>query len=291
MRSYIIFLFLLAVKLAGKLCFRVRLEWIDKPADPWSDHRILALLNHTSLFEPVLLAAAPNRLLWQVAAHGVLPVADKTVARPIVGRFFKLVAQHVVPVTRERDGTWADVLSRVHDPKALVVILPEGRMMRRTGLDAHGNRMTVRGGIADIIENVPEGRIFLVYSEGLHHVHAPGDRFPRLFQRVRIRAELLDLPSYRAALADVGDGTSFKAAVVSDLTRRRDAHCFHGHDRRDARDSSARPDGSTPPSTGSAETNGLPPSVGTEAPRIAVEKDQTDLARVLDVGDGVPIED
>ncbi len=270
MRSYVIFLLLFAVKVAGKLFFRVRFEWIREPEDPWSDHRILALLNHTSLFEPVLLAAAPNRLIWQVAAHGVLPVADKTVARPIVGRFFKLVAHHVVPVTRERDGTWADVLSRVHDEKALVVILPEGRMMRRTGLDAKGNPMTVRGGIADIIESVPKGRLFLVYSEGLHHVHAPGDRFPRLFQRVRIRAELLDIPSYREGLEEAVAATSFKAAVVDDLTRRRDAHCYHDD---------------------SPETDSLPPSIRSEAPRVATQKHEADLASVPDVGDGVSIED
>ena len=59
---------------------------------------------------PVLAAIAPNRMLWKMAACGVLPVADKTLARPIVGRFFRFIARHVVRVTRERDETWADVL-------------------------------------------------------------------------------------------------------------------------------------------------------------------------------------
>ena len=162
----------------------MRLEFVREVDDPWTGLRVVALLNHTSLFEPVVTAIASNRLLWQIAAHGVLPVADKTLARPIVGRLFRLIARHVVRVTRQRDETWAEVLERLHDEEALIVILPEGRMKRRTGLDLDGNPMTIRGGIADILESVPDGRLFIGYSGGLHHVHAPGDRFPRLFRRV-----------------------------------------------------------------------------------------------------------
>ena len=126
-------------------------KFVREVDDPWTGLRVVALLDHTSLFEPVMTAIASNRLLWQIAAHGVLPVADKTLARPIVGRFFRFIARHVVRVTRRRDETWADVLERLHDAKALLVILPEGRMKRRTGLDLDGNPMTIRGGIADII--------------------------------------------------------------------------------------------------------------------------------------------
>lgn len=224
MRSQLSFLLLLAVKTKSRILFRIRLEWLAKPPDPWADLRILAILNHTSLFEPIFAAVAPNRLLWQIAAHGVVPVADKTLNRPLVGRFFRLVARHVVSITRERDQTWQTVLGRIHDPEALIVILPEGRMKRRTGLDLHGNPMTIRGGIADILEAVPEGRLLLAYSGGLHHIHAPGDRWPRLFRRADLRLEIIDIAAYRRALAG-GDAESFKAAVIEDLTRRRDEHC------------------------------------------------------------------
>lgn len=219
------FLLLLAVKLASRASFRVRLEWIADDPDPWSDLRVLALLNHTSLFEPVFAALAPNRLLGQIAAHGVAPIADKTANRPLVGRFFRFVAHQVVPITRERDHTWAEFLRCIEDPRALIVILPEGRMKRRTGLDAQGNPMTIRGGIADILLGVPDGRLLLGYSQGLHHVHAPGDRWPRLFRRVRLRAEILDIPAYRSRLLERYGREGFKAAVVADLTRRRDEHC------------------------------------------------------------------
>jgi len=225
MRSYVVFLLLLVVKLASRAFFRVRLEWIEVREDPWSDLRVLAMLHHTSLFEPVFAAVAPNRLLWQIAAHGVVPIADKTARRPLVGRFFRFVARHVVPVTRERDHTWTEFLARMEDARALIVILPEGRMMRRTGLDAQGNAMTIRGGIADILLGVPGGRLLLAYSQGLHHVHAPGDRWPHLFRRVRLRAEVVDIHAYRSALLERHGAEGFKAAVIADLTRRRDACC------------------------------------------------------------------
>ena len=86
MRSCAVFLLLLAIKAASRLLFRVRPEFVREVDDPWAGLRVVALLNHTSLFEPVLAAVAPNRLLWRIAAHGVVPVADKTLARPIVGR-------------------------------------------------------------------------------------------------------------------------------------------------------------------------------------------------------------
>lgn len=226
---------LLAIKGLSRLLFRFDVGWVGEPPDdPWDGIRILAILNHTSLFEPILAGAAPRRLLRQVARHGVAPIATKTARRPLVGRFYRLVARQVIPITRERDETWEAVLARVDDPEATVVILPEGRMRRRTGLDADGEPLTIRGGIADILEAVPDGRMLLVYSGGLHHVHAPGDRCLRPFRTVRLRLELVRIAEYRAARAAEGAGKAadageaadgFKAAVIADLTRRRDLHC------------------------------------------------------------------
>lgn len=226
MRSYIVFLLLFSIKVAGKAFCRVRLEWVREADEPWAGLRVIALLNHTSLFEPVFLAAVPNRLLWQLATHGVLPLADKTAARPILGRLFLLITKHVVPVTRERDDTWEEVLRQVRDPEAVLLILPEGRMMRRTGLDREGNPMTVRGGIADILRAMPDGRLFIAYSGGLHHIQAPGERFPRPFRRAWLGAEVVDIEEYRGELGGSECAESFKAAVIEDMTRRRDTYCY-----------------------------------------------------------------
>jgi hypothetical protein len=221
-RAVAVFLVLLAVKLVSRLFYRQDFRFVgDLPSDPWRRIRVVAFLNHTSLYEPIFAGGAPLGFLWRLARHGVVPAAQKTLDRPLVGLLFRFVARNVVAITRERDHTWAAVLGRIH-PDSMVVILPEGRMKRRGGLDAQGQPMTVRGGIADILAAVPEGRMLLAYSAGLHHVQAPGERFPRLFKTVRMRLELLEIADYRRSLAARGD---FKEAVKEDLERRRDHHC------------------------------------------------------------------
>jgi hypothetical protein len=224
-RAYLVFLILLGVKLAARIFYRVEMEWIgDPPPDRWRHHRIVALLNHTSLYEPVFVAEVPNGFLWRLARHGMAPIAAKTADRAVVGRFLGLLAQNVIPITRERDETWSEVLRRI-DPDAMVVILPEGRMKRANGLDSEGRPMTVRGGIADILASIGEGRMLLAYSGGLHHIQAPGERNPRVFQKVRMRLELMDIGTYREQRMAVYGPSGFKKAVAEDLERRRDLYC------------------------------------------------------------------
>ena len=226
MRSLISFFVLLSVKYLSKIFFRFKVEWVgERPENPWSDLRILAVLHHTSLYEPILVGAAENAMLWRVARYGVLPVAAKTMRRT-VGLFFRLLANRVVVVTRKKDHTWQKVLDAVEgDSTALLLILPEGRMMRPNGLDANGQPMTVRGGIADIIRSIPSGRMLLVYSGGLHHIQAPGELLPRPFKTVRLRLELVDIASYREELMAQAGEDGFKRAVIQDMERRRDTHC------------------------------------------------------------------
>ncbi len=223
-RSMAVFSLLLFLKYLGKLFFRHDIGWIgDTPRDPWKGIRLVAFLNHTSLFEPLFLGGLPNRFVWRIAAHGVIPAADKTTGRPLVGLLYKFVAHHVIPITRERDHTWFAVLSKI-DPKSMVVIAPEGRMKRATGLDVRGNPMTVRGGIADVLLAVDSGRMLFAYSGGLHHVQVPG-RIPNLFKTVRMRIENLEIGSYIAEQMAKGGPEQFKRNVIRDLEQRRDAYC------------------------------------------------------------------
>jgi 1-acyl-sn-glycerol-3-phosphate acyltransferase len=217
---------LLLVKLLSRLFYRHESGWVGDPGDdPWGgDVRICAILHHTSLYEPVFAAVAPNRFLKRIAREGVIPIADKTLERPLVGQFFRWVAADVVPVTRQRDETWREVVRHV-GPGKVVLLLPEGRMKRTSGLDFEGKPMTVRGGIADLIDAVGGGWMLLAYSGGLHHVQAPGERLPRLFQTVRMNLELVDLAGYRAELhARMLPDESFRRVVVRDLERRRDLY-------------------------------------------------------------------
>jgi len=226
LRDYLVFTILLLIKVFGRLFYRQEVRWLgDPPPDRWHHHRLVAVLNHTSLYEALFAAVCPLSFLWRIARHGVIPIARKTADRAVVGRFYGLIAKRVISITRERDESWREVLRQI-DPDAMVVILPEGRMKRASGLDSEGKPMTVRGGVADILETIGEGRMLLAYSGGLHHIHTPGDRFPRLFKTIRVNLELLDIETYREErMAEAGTPRGFKRAVVDDMERRRDAHC------------------------------------------------------------------
>lgn len=200
------------------------MRWIgDVLPNPWHKPRVVALLNHTSLWEPIFVGIVPGSFIWRLARHGVLPAAEKTINRPIVGILFRFVAHQVIAISRLRDHTWYTVLQKI-DPDSMVLILPEGRMKRANGLDSAGNPMTVRGGIFDVLDAIGEGRMIVAYSGGLHHVQIPGQTIPRLFRKVRINLEVLDIKSYLDAhRAD--DYEQFKRNIRMDLERRRDENC------------------------------------------------------------------
>jgi hypothetical protein len=172
----------------------------------------------------VFLGGVPNSFLRRAAFHGVVPAADKTIERPLVGMLFSMIAAHVIPISRQRDNTWFEVLRKI-DPESMVIILPEGRMMRKNGLDSNGQPMTVRGGIADVIDAIGEGRMLVAYSGGLHHVQAPGEHVPRVFEKVRMNLEVIDIGSYVAELMNGRSPEQLKRAVRDDFERRRDENC------------------------------------------------------------------
>jgi 1-acyl-sn-glycerol-3-phosphate acyltransferase len=221
LRSAFVFSVLSVLRFVSKLFYRYDFSFIGPtPPDPWGDIRVVIFLNHTSLFEPIFLGVVPSRFLWRLAAHGVIPAADKTTDRPLVGFIYKLVAHHVIAITRQRDDTWFQVLRKI-DPDSMVVIAPEGRMKRANGLDLHGKPMSVRGGVADILQAVKSGRMLVAYSGGLHHVQIPG-HMPRPFKTVSMRVENLEIADYIAEIVARGGEADFKKTVMKDLDSRRD---------------------------------------------------------------------
>lgn len=223
-KAVITFVLLVGVRTTARIFFKLKNEWIGGEPDNYAlNTRIVAILNHTSLYEPLIAGYAQYRLLWKFARHGVLPVAEKTMKRRI-GLFFRLLVRHPIVITRQRDKTWYNVLNKVGS-KAITIILPEGRMKRATGLDSEGREMTVRGGIADILEALPDGRLLVVYSGGLHHIQVPGELLPTPFKTIRCRMEMIDIPSYKEDLKRDYPDFNFRRAVVADLTRRRDEYC------------------------------------------------------------------
>jgi hypothetical protein len=223
-RSAIVFTLLFSLKILSRTFYRHDWEWVGTVLpNPWKRLRLVVFLNHTSLFEPVFLGVPPGSFIWRLARRGVVPAADKTTDRPLVGVIFRFIAHEVIPITRQRDDTWAQVLSTI-EPDSMVAIAPEGRMKRANGLDLHGRQMTVRGGVADILLAMKEGRMLLAYSGGLHHVQVPG-HVPNVFKTVRLRVEVLEIADYVREMMQDGGEEQFKRNVIRDMERRRDLYC------------------------------------------------------------------
>lgn len=225
MRKKLVYSLLLSVKNVSRLFYGYDISWVgDVPPNPWKNLRLVVFLNHTSLFEPLFVGWFPNHFLRRIAYNGLMPIASKALRRPIMGHFFNLVVGNVVSITRKKDHTWDAVFDRLATD-SMVIIMPEGRMKRKNGLDKHGKPMTVRGGIADLLQSIPSGRMLLTYSGGLHHIQAPGQPLPCVFKTMRMRLENIDIAGYRDSLLRRCGGPDFKKGVVRDLESRRDLYC------------------------------------------------------------------
>lgn len=152
----------------------------------------------------------------------VAPGADKTLNRPIVGKIWKLMGPGIYSITRKRDKTWRKFMQAIHN-RSVIVIAAEGRMKRPNGLDLHGRPMTVRAGVADVLEHLQDGNILVVYSGGLHHVQKPGEGLPHLFKTLKLNIEVLDIDQYKARFNT--EGIQWKKDVVKDMQLRLENNC------------------------------------------------------------------
>lgn len=223
MRRLIAFLILLSAKFFSLIFYRANYKWLGEiPKNPWKDIKLMIFLNHTSLFEPLYCQILPIRYLWYLAGHFSIPGADITLNRPIVGKFWKLMIPNITPISRKRDSSWSHYLSSIR-PEDVVMIAPEGRMKRPNGLDKFGSPMTVKGGVADIIHKMESGRMLICLSGGLHHVQAPGEKFPRLFKKIKMNLSYIDIKNYKEKFPK--SQRESKIAIVADLQRRLEQDC------------------------------------------------------------------
>ncbi|PIQ29232.1 hypothetical protein COW36_17400 [bacterium (Candidatus Blackallbacteria) CG17_big_fil_post_rev_8_21_14_2_50_48_46] len=180
----------------SRIFYRFEVSWVKTPpANVWKNIRVFAFLNHTSLLEPLFLGAFPPSFLWDAASRTRVPGADKTMNRPIVGRFYKFFSPQTISISRKRDESW-DLFLEGITPEVMVALAPEGRMMRANGLDSEGKPMSVRGGIADILQKIGHGKMMLGYSGGLHHVNIPGQKKVKLFKKLQICFEIVEIAEY-----------------------------------------------------------------------------------------------
>jgi hypothetical protein len=223
MQRLIGFFILAKVKIFSSLFYRGKFQWITAaPENPWSKAKLMVFLNHTSLFEPLFIQMLSFKFLWEMAGRLNVPGADVTLNRPIVGRFWKLMLPNIAAVTRKKDDSWNNYLQSIK-PDSLIIIAPEGRMKRPNGLDRFGKPMTVRGGVADIIEVLDEGAMIVCLSGGLHHVQAPGQHFPRLFKTIHMNLAYFDLKEYKESFS--GNHRERKIKITQDLQRRLENDC------------------------------------------------------------------
>lgn len=225
MRVLISFFILSTVKIIGLIFYKTEDKWLTvEGKDKWDSIRYIVFLNHTSLFEPLYVSMVPFSFLWRLSRKMVAPGADKTLNRPIVGKFWKFLSPGMISISRKRDNTWKEFMNAIEE-RSVIIIAPEGRMKRPNGLDLSGKKMTVRGGVADILENLNEGNMLIAYSGGLHHVQKPGEHFPRLFKTIKMNLEQLDIQKYKSQF-DV-TGRAWKKAVVDDMQRRLETNPPH----------------------------------------------------------------
>ncbi|EAT12257.1 hypothetical protein HF888_14445 [Bermanella marisrubri] len=224
MVRFVRFFLMLLVKLLSVLFYRFKLNWLSEERfDRFSDVQLIVFLNHTSLFEPLFIGAAPIPVLWRLSGDLLAPGADITLNdRPIAGKIYHSLLPGLIPITRKKDESWHNFMNLVTKDN-LVAILPEGRMKRRDGMDKHGKPMTVRGGVADILEKKHKGKILFIYSGGLHHIQSPGQILPKVFKVIRANLQIMNIDEYKASLP-FEFGHDFRDEVVKDMQKRLDTH-------------------------------------------------------------------
>lgn len=220
MKSLISFVALLIIKGFSRLLFRFKIGWPNNnPNIKWNETRLIVLLNHTSLLEPLYLGFLPISFLRMLSKRMVAPGADKTLNRPLVGTLYKIFSPGMVAITRKRDDSWKQFMDAI-SPDSIIVIIPEGRMKRKNGLDLNGEKMTVKSGVADILSGLKEGQMIIAYSGGLHHVHVPGEKGYRFFKTLKMNLETFPIQEYNQSFGDSIGSESWRKKVIDDLQHR-----------------------------------------------------------------------
>ena len=219
MKSLISFFTLLTIKIFAKIFYRFKIGWPEDKEIVWSDVRMIVFLNHTSLMEVLYIGFLPVSFLRMLSRRMVLPVATKTLDRPLLGFLFKIFNPGMTPITRKRDDSWQQFLESIHD-KSIVMIAAEGRMKRKNGLDMYGKKMTVRPGVVDILATLNKGQMIFAYSGGLHHIQVPGEGLARVFKTIKMNLEVFDIPAYKNSFAGPPGSQTWKKLVLDDMQQR-----------------------------------------------------------------------
>ena len=148
------------------------------------------------LFDLFLICSFPYKFLWVASKNTMTPIAEKTLKRPFVGMIFRNLNAKRYSVSQKRDQSWSFFLDAI-ESDSIVALFPEGRMARANGFDKYGKPMKIKSGIVDIIKKQSNGDMLLVHSQGMHHIQSPGQKIPRIFEKVGVCLEALDINAYK----------------------------------------------------------------------------------------------
>jgi 1-acyl-sn-glycerol-3-phosphate acyltransferase len=215
MANLISFIILISLKYFAKLFYRFKITW-PKERINWDEIRLIIFLNHTSLYEFLYLGFLPNAFLCKLSKRMVAPAASKTMDRPLVGLFFKLFNPGMISITRKRDASWKNFKDNIKSD-SIIIIAPEGRMKRTTGLDLEGNKMSVKSGVLDVLAGINNGDMVIAYSGGIHHVQVPGEGLPKLFKRLKMNLEYFNIKEYKNRFSSEIGSEQWRKSVLADL--------------------------------------------------------------------------
>ena len=199
-RRVFVFCTLSLIKTIGHVLFSFNVKTTNGKALDWDSFKVVAWINHTSLYDVFLICLFPYKFLWKASKTCMTPIAEKTIKRPLLGLIFKNLTSKKTFVSQKRDDSWAQFLESIED-SSIVALFPEGRMKRKNGLDKNGKELSIRGGIADILQKRTDGKMLIIYSGGMHHIQAPGEKWPKLFQTIHARLESADITDYKKSIS------------------------------------------------------------------------------------------
>ncbi len=219
------------LKVFLKFFYRYKAYGCSLKEQDLSNTRCIILLNHTSLFEFLALPFVPNQLLRKIVGNAKLAGADTTFQNmPFIRRVYQFLSREAVSISRKRDQTWNRFIES-NLVKPIWMLAPEGRMKRPDGFDKNGLKMTVKGGIADILSRLDEGNLLVGYSGGLHHIAPPGHKIPRIGKTIQYYFEVYSISQLNKKMGlkskdtDSKDWQDYRKNMIHFLEKKRDTIC------------------------------------------------------------------
>lgn len=205
-----------------KILYRCSWTWIGKNSDRgFQDMKALFLMNHTSYADHMIFVLVPINVIYKMFWNARIAVAQHQVKN--FKGLLQYLENNIVPLSRQRDDSWNNYLSNAN-AKSIFVMYPEGTRMSPEGLDKNGKKVRVKGGVADILELLPDGDIVILYLDGFYEILGAGMKFPKLFKKVRVTAEVVDIAALKHELAYTGrheDRYDFRVRFIEWFEKRK----------------------------------------------------------------------